>query len=160
MISLRRLQMAEPKGKGKYSTLWTVMILLGILLILAAIAIPDFLTFSSTCQKYEPKNPLGAIYTIQIAYTSEFGNYAGGDNCFEMLRWSPEGETEYSYYCGTDKIECTDCDGKCPDPVVPEYKDGAFTIFAVGNIDDDEACDVWTMDDAKNLSNIKSDLDD
>jgi type II secretory pathway pseudopilin PulG len=152
-------QMTEPEGKGKFSMLWTVLIVLFILLIFAAIAIPDFLTFQAKAKCSELKQNLGAIYTTQVAYFSEYGNYADGDDCFGHLDWRAEG-TRYSYYCGKDKIACTVCNTQCPDPDLVDFQEGSFTLFAVGNIDNDETCDVWSINDAKELINIKSDLDD
>ena len=94
-----------------------------------------------------------------MAYYSEHGNYAGGENCFDLLQWSPETRTRYSYYCGKDKIACTGCKTQCPDPELIDFKEGAFTIIAIGNIDKDIGCDVWTINDAKSIQNTISDLD-
>jgi type IV pilus assembly protein PilA len=152
-------QMTEPEGKGKFSMLWTVVVVLFILLTLAAIAIPDFLTFSSPSKQSEAKQNLGAIYTTQVAYLSEFGNYANGEDCFKHLHWIPEGTTRYRYYCGSDKIASTGYKTHCPDHELIDFKEGSFTLYAVGNIDNDETCDVWTMNDAKELINVKSDYD-
>ncbi len=135
--------------------------LIAIVLFIAfalSYSFPSFMFFQKKAKQSEAKQNLGAIYTSQIAYHGEFGNYAGGDNCFGLLGWQPEDVTKYSYYCGKDKIASAYSKTKCPAPDVPEYKDGAFTLFAVGNIDWDDTCDIWTLNNDKYLENIKDDV--
>jgi prepilin-type N-terminal cleavage/methylation domain-containing protein len=141
-------------------TLIELMIVVAIIGILAAIAIPDFLTFQAKAKQSEAKQNLGAIYTTQVAYFSEFNEY-GSSECLPNLHWSPEGTTRYTYGCGdtttstaTTPAAIANC---APLPLATALTD--FTVCAVGNIDNDVATDAWSMDDSKNLTNVYSDLD-
>ena len=151
-------QNIEGKKKKRFGCLIAVIVVV-ILLVGAVISIPSILTIQPKSKQSEAKQNLGAIFTTQVAYYGEFDHYAGGANCFDLLRWTPEGNTQYSYYCGSDKIACTNCDGKCPEPEFLDYEKDSFTIFAVGNFDKDSDCDVWTINDVKSLQNTVSDLD-
>ena len=78
-----------------------LMIVVAIIGILAAIAIPDFLKFQAKAKQSEAKSNLGAIFTAQVAYFGEFNTYGGGTRCFTDIAWGPEGGSAYSYFCGT-----------------------------------------------------------
>lgn len=149
------------KRRSKTSCLIQLLIVVVVMLILAAIAIPDFLKFCGKAKASEAKTNLGAIFTSQVAYFGENGRYAGhqgGKKCFELLGWAPEGQTSYSYYCDTDAIPNTREFIKCPAPDAQPVKQDSFIIYAVGNIDADSVCDVWTIDEKKQLRNRVNDL--
>ena len=144
-------------------TLIELMIVVAIIGILAAIAIPDFLTFQAKAKQSEAKQNLGAVYTTQVAYFSEFNEY-GSTMCLSNLHWRPEGTTRYTYGCGdettsTASVPVTIDNAVCsPAPTSGPASD--FTVCATGNIDNDTtALDTWSMNDSKDLSNVYSDLD-
>ena len=143
-------------------TLIELMIVVAIIGILAAIAIPDFLRFQAKAKQSEAKTNLGAIFTTQVAYFGEANTYAGGTNCFNLLAWGPEGDNMYSYFCGTGGEDVisnprkgTDASGQDPSDVATS--DIAFTVGAAGNVDNDTTFDEWTMHDAKVLNNVVQD---
>ena len=78
-------------------TLIELMIVVAIIGILAAIAIPNFLKFQAKSKQSEAKSNLGAIYTGQVAYFGEVNQY--GD--FNGINWSPSGTPRYHYSLGT-----------------------------------------------------------
>jgi type IV pilus assembly protein PilA len=84
------------KGKKGF-TLIELMIVVAIIGILAAIAIPNFLKFQAKSKQAEAKSNLGAIYTGQISYFGESNTY--GD--FNIINWSPSGTPRYHYCVGT-----------------------------------------------------------
>ena len=84
------------KGKKGF-TLIELMIVVAIIGILAAIAIPNFLKFQAKSKQSEAKSNLGAIYTGEISYFGETNKY--GD--FNFINWSPSGTPRYHYVCGT-----------------------------------------------------------
>ncbi len=158
-----------PKKKPWDTCLFQAIFLGVILAILAVIAAPDFLRFHGgpRAKQSEAKTNLGAIFTTQVAYFGEYNTYAGGPDCFENLGWAAEGEALYSYYCGQDEIPC-DRRG-CDDhpcfqltlkPSLLKSSREGFTVVAVGNVDDDGFCDVWSMRDSKFLKNDLNDLGD
>ena len=87
--------LSKLKGKKGF-TLIELMIVVAIIGILAAIAIPNFLKFQAKSKQSEAKTNLGAIYTGQIAYYGEANSY--GD--FPLINWSPSGTPRYHYTLG------------------------------------------------------------
>ena len=105
-------------------TLIELMIVVAIIGILAAIAIPNFIRFQLKSKSSEGKVNLAAIRTAEEGYMAEFGTYvlataspavaglgsakvafadtgAAGAN-FDTLGWAPEGKVYFSYGVGTD----------------------------------------------------------
>jgi type IV pilus assembly protein PilA len=106
-------------------TLIELMIVVAIIGILAAIAIPNFLRFQLKAKSSEGKTNLAAIRTSEASYYSEFGIYVSatasptnnGQNVkigfsnadgmgdgFDQLGWSPEGQVFFNYGVATDAI--------------------------------------------------------
>jgi len=102
------------RKSNKGFTLIELMIVVAIIGILAAIAIPNFLRFQLKAKSSEGKVNIAAIRTAQESYLAEFGTYvpaavspaavpgsskvvfvdAGG---FDTLGWAPEGQVFFQY---------------------------------------------------------------
>ena len=98
-------------------TLIELMIVVAIIGILAAIAIPNFLRFQLKAKSSEGKTNLAAIRTAEESYFAEYGVYvsseqspkAVGDNQkvtfthntpgagFDVVGWEPEGQVYFNY---------------------------------------------------------------
>ena len=135
-------------------TLIELMIVVAIIGILAAIAIPDFLKFQAKAKQSEAKTNLGAIFTTQVSY---FGETSSFSNTFTLLHWEPEGQALYTYFAGAESITNTKGDTGCRTAGGDEEADvNGFTAGASGNIDNDTDCDFWMINDAKVVSNLPS----
>jgi ankyrin repeat protein len=108
---------------------------------------------------------LSQLFQAQVVYYSEHNTYAGTNqdqnaNAFSLLSWTPSNKnTPYSFYLGKSKLPCRKkgCDPCANQPNLSGAGPDSFTIMAAGNIDNDAVCDVWTINDAKEIKNIVND---
>jgi type IV pilus assembly protein PilA len=158
--------------KGGF-TLIELMIVVAIIGILAAIAIPNFLRFQAKSKQSEAKTNLGGVFTAQTAYLGEKDVYG----TFTAIAWSPIGTNQrYTYYSGLvadgSASGLTDFkDAPAPvghtawaGPVTPGVTQpgggvaGVFTAGAIGNVDTDAAVDIWTMTQNRALNIVSDDV--
>ncbi len=103
-------------------TLIELMIVVAIIGILAAIAIPNFLRFQLKAKSSEGKTNLAAIRTAEESYFAEYGAYvsadpsppavadnqktdfsdAVADKGFDIVGWEPEGQVYFNYSVNTN----------------------------------------------------------
>jgi len=135
-------------------SLTELMIVVAIIGILATIAIPNFLRYQAKAKQTEAKNNLVAIHTGEIAYFAENNGYIDD---FNAIGFAVSGASQRYYY----KI------GKAGSGVLPPgctasnldaVSATAFTAVAIGNIDGDATCDIWTINDQKVLINVTNDV--
>ncbi|CAM3096446.1 prepilin-type N-terminal cleavage/methylation domain-containing protein [Corallococcus sp. ZKHCc1 1396] len=81
------------RKKGGF-TLIELMIVVAIIGILAAIAIPNFIRFQAKSKQSEAKTNLKAIFTAQKAYFGEKDKYQVN---FTVIGFDPEAGNRYSY---------------------------------------------------------------
>jgi type II secretory pathway pseudopilin PulG len=105
------------RGRGFRGCLVVSWILAVIFIILALLAVPDFLKFQSSTKSFEPKTNHDAIFKAQLAYFGVNDTYAGREKCLEDLAWSPEGDCLYSYYCGDAVSASNEKPGNNVEPV-------------------------------------------
>ncbi|MEE4356794.1 MAG: type IV pilin-like G/H family protein [Desulfococcaceae bacterium] len=121
------------KLNKKGFTLIELMIVVAIIGILAAIAIPNFLNYQCKSKQSEAKQALGTISKNQEAYLSENDEYAV---TLDSLGFAVKGDTtRYSY-----NITTTDA--------TKNYTATASAADLKGTNDD-----VWTMDEGLTLTN-------
>jgi type IV pilus assembly protein PilA len=158
------LSMMKKKDKKGF-TLIELMIVVAIIGILAAIAIPNFLKFQAKSKQSEAKTNLKAIYTAETGYYGENNTY----NAFDSVNWAPVGTARYTYTLGAIAgIPTPPGAGSLltisgtPAATVPAVgqvvNDNNFTAAAAGNVDNDSDLDVWTITDNNVLTNNTNDV--
>jgi len=154
-------------------TLIELMIVVAIIGILAAIAIPNFLKFQAKSKMSEAKTNLGAIYTGELAYFGEQNKYAD----FNAINWSPSGTPRYHFALGTwsaavnnDNVNrgaivndpeptswtanlnnALDSAGAAVAPVAPTFTDNTFSAGAGGRISTVAYSDGWSINQLRQL---------
>lgn len=136
-------------------TLIELMIVVAIIGILAAIAVPNFMTFLSKSRRTESKSNLEAIYKAQLSYFGEYDRYS---NDFNVIRWRPEGVSFYTYSMGAGTLGLPLAQNPQPASITPFANDNSYAAYAWGNIDNDNTVDIWHIDESKVLTADADDL--
>ncbi|MFH1893905.1 MAG: prepilin-type N-terminal cleavage/methylation domain-containing protein [Candidatus Zixiibacteriota bacterium] len=124
--------------KSKGFTLIELMIVVVIIGILAAIAIPRFMSTSAKAKQAEAKGLLKQVYTMERAYYQEHGTYT---NDIAALGVQVMASAWYDYSIvvnGTNFI--------------------ATANAAAPGIDDDPTPDIWTVDGTGVIVNTSNDV--
>jgi type IV pilus assembly protein PilA len=141
--------MRERSNSGAGFTLVELVIVVGIIGLLAAIAIPNFLSYQARSRRSEAYVNLATVARLQSTYHAEQGEYfeagswpdfvalyggdlsarkmawdAASEAAYAGLGWQPEGEVFYVYDTNTGATACT-----CT---------MCFTATAAGDVDDDD----------------------
>lgn len=146
------------KRLSKGFTLIELMIVVAIIGILAAIAIPNFLKFQARARQSEAKTNLKAVFTASKSMYAEQGNLSCG-----FCGFTPEKGNIYDYFAhnGANAVSLAHTKGSgtgggepanVPSAAVSTH-DGLFTANAGGNIDSDTFVDAWCVNDANQLCN-------
>jgi type IV pilus assembly protein PilA len=161
-------------------TLIELMIVVAIIGILAAIAIPNFIAYQAKSKQSEAKVSLGAIFTSAVAYQAESQNpQSYAPPTISNIGWQPSGTPRYSFWYGDGALAggngisaavvafngSSTATIPCNVSVAPSS--GGFTVSAAptgftaganGNIDGDAACDHWFINDVRSLQNPNNDV--
>lgn len=135
-------------------TLIELMIVVAIIGILAAIAVPNFMKFQARARQSEAKANLKAIFEIVKAYWGEAGTFQCG-----TCGWVTD-KPLYNYYLSPSSSVAgyKGCAQATP-AAAQGMGTGGFTATAGGNIDADSTCDNWSINDNNDLENGSNDVD-
>jgi type IV pilus assembly protein PilA len=141
------------------------MITAALIGVLAAIAVPSFMTYQLRTKRSEAMTNLSGIARTQISYYSTSGDYffaapmpgsvpipnprrwtASADAAFGPLGWRPEGHVYFDYDTNTNAGPLGPCGPGCAGD--------CFTASAYGNIDGDGTMSVvmYAHPDGKGVS--------
>ena len=147
-------------------TLIELMIVVAIIGILAAIAIPNFLRFQAKSKQSEAKTNLGGIFTAETAYNAEHDGFAD----LNAISWAPTGTARYRYTMGVAANDLGNVAGVTlatwgtapwggtPTPAFSNATPRSFTAGAQGNVDTDATLDAWVITDSRQLGNSVDDV--
>jgi len=163
--------LSKLRKNRKGFTLIELMIVVAIIGILAAIAIPNFLKFQAKSKMSEAKTNLGAIYTGQLSFFGEQNSYGN----FDSINWSPSGTPRYHFALGAwadnDALNrgalialapeptswvaninnAVDSSGTAVVPVAPAFDNSTFSAGAGGKISTQTYSDGWSMNELRQL---------
>ncbi|MBF0378600.1 MAG: prepilin-type N-terminal cleavage/methylation domain-containing protein [Desulfamplus sp.] len=122
--------------KSSGFTLIELMIVVAIIGILAAIAIPNFLSYQCKAKQSEAKTNLGNIRTLQETYFTEYDTYGAdtGD-----IKFSVQGDSRYTYLIASTSFG------------------SGYRATAVTNLDRDATNDAWRINSSNDLVNGTND---
>lgn len=135
-------------------TLIELMIVVAIIGILAAIAIPNYMAYQAKARRSEVKANLGAILKSETAFQGEKGRYSG----FSEVGWGITGTSQRFTY----RTMATDAVGNPGSVEIRGPSSGnsaehslyaatsstnSFTATATGTIDNDVALDEWHVNE-------------
>ena len=161
-------------------TVIELSVVIAIVGLLATIAIPRFMVFRGRAQQSEAKTGLASAAKALTVYRADH-NYFTDD--LGRIGWSPDGAPTYIIGFTTDGLPAASgrndtaelkasglgsfTTGRMVDGFGNPLTDGslpaapaaalAFTLGAAGNLDDDAALDLWTLDDSGELTHLADD---
>lgn len=155
-------------------TLIELMIVVAIIGILAAIAIPNFLRYQAKARQSEAKTNLGAIFVAETSYFGEQSRYgsfqeigyalAGASNRYTYRSPTTGGNGGSGGTANVDQLNPpAPLAATAENTVVPSNASTAagavgFTATATGNLDNDPNPDQWHVNDIKqNLQQADTD---
>ena len=110
----------------------------------------NFESYQLKAKQAEAKMMLSTVYTAQRANDVEFGGFSSDLESLNVSTQSDSGR----YFVGF--ADTPEWQAICPDCVVSET---GFKAMAVGNLDDDETLDVWTIDENRQVEHLINDIE-
>lgn len=151
----------DPNLTGKpFAIAGIVLPALMMVLILPAIAIPNFIKFQARAKQSECRTNLKAISIAQRSHQADNNEFT--DNA-EQLEWKPDGKPRYSYVFAEavnepgGMVEGDQATAPSKQTIRDALRkplagnvsiglnNGVWTGVCVGNIDGDETMDVWSV---------------
>ncbi len=131
-------------------TLIELMIVVAIIGILAAIAIPNFVRFQAKSKQSEAKANLKAIFVAKKSNFAENDTFACG-----LCNFLPESGNRYTYHTGSTSYASQKPTGTVAEQNVTTAVETitSFTATAMGNVDTDTFNDGWEINDSNTLCN-------
>ncbi len=146
-------------------TLIELMIVVAIIGILAAIAIPNFMSFQTKARQSEARTNLNGFYTAARAFFAENNTYDCTDGTAAVTNcgWEPDAGFRYSYYLPTGVnaggfANVTAAGNSCAAVATGAATDSGFTAGATANIDGDATCDIMRINETRTVTVVTNDV--
>ncbi|HET6347301.1 MAG TPA: hypothetical protein VFH51_20380 [Myxococcota bacterium] len=133
----------------------------------AAFLSPALATYQAQSRQAEAQQGLRTIALAQSAYYAENGHYCPS---FAACGLTPPRTSRYFYFLGPDEVAgggdsqaTVELEERAREELrqlelTPKSGGHDFLAVAVGNADDDDGLDVWTIDAANHLVHLQDDL--
>ena len=147
--------MSMIKNENGFTLLELIIVVL-IVGIVSAIAIPTFMGFQSSSRQAEVKANLGSLGSTAEAYFAEHESYVTPIN---LLGWEVNGLARYDYAYNGWTLNYANTSNQVLYNVGEDSAATTTTFLAAaeGNIDNDSGEDCWTFDQNRNLVNTNND---
>ena len=144
-------------------TLLELIVVLGIISILMAISIPNFLSYIAKAKRLEAYINLRSIYLAEKTYFLEHGEYSTKLWGKDSIGWKPENNNcFYSYGFPSGKEGENYFIGKTKTPKTylksSKIARNSFVVVAAGDIDNDGIPDIISIDQDNNIKIIQDDI--
>lgn len=135
------------------------MVVVGIIVLLAMLAMPSFTKYSAKAKRAEAYMNLGSLYAALKGYYVENGKYTDKLSGPDSLNWAPDGQSIYSYgFSGTEGVNYIKGKNDSSGISGSSIGDNSFVVVASADIDGDGKPDVITVDDKHVFKVAQDDL--
>lgn len=153
--------MPTKTGDQRGFTLIELMLVVGIMGIVASIAVPNFLRYQMQTRQSEARANLGGIFVAETSFFGEMSRYssfyevgfalAGGANRYNYYSYGTSQATGGTISVGSQQVIVATFGVQTPDnTVVPSATSQyGFTATATANLDNDVTVDQWHVNDIK-----------
>jgi hypothetical protein len=115
--------------------------------------IDSYYKFTWAVKQSDIKRSLSQVYDLEMKYKQQNGYFTSNPN----INLKNLDRRSYSIYIGNNTINLNERNYPLPIYLKSIVNHDSFIIIGVGNIDNDDKLDIWTIDEKKHLVNVSND---